>query len=114
MDEKTEQLIRELAEKFGTTTEHLWGILVKQAQIEAWTQIILLCFGLLAATILFIFAFKMKRKENDDWCDGALLIGGTSIVLGFIMLVAVPVVFVNATTSFLNPEYRAFKQLLPK
>ena len=29
MNDKTEQLVRELAEKLGTTVEHLWGVLVQ-------------------------------------------------------------------------------------
>lgn len=35
MDERTEKLLRELADKFGTTVDHLWSVLVHQAPINA-------------------------------------------------------------------------------
>ncbi len=34
MDEQIEKLLRELAEKLGTTAEHLWGVLMRQAPIS--------------------------------------------------------------------------------
>ena len=35
MNEATAKLIEELAAKLGTTAEHLWGVLVRQAPISA-------------------------------------------------------------------------------
>ena len=40
MNDQTLELIRDLAEKLGTTTEHLWGVLVTQAYISGVGDVI--------------------------------------------------------------------------
>ena len=40
MNDQTLELIRDLAEKLGTTTEHLWGVLMTQAFISGIGDVI--------------------------------------------------------------------------
>jgi hypothetical protein len=53
VDTKTEALIRDLAEKLGTTTEHLWGVLVHQAMIAGLVEIIVMAAWVLALFVVF-------------------------------------------------------------
>ena len=53
MNDQTVQLLRELAEKFGTTTEHLWGVLIKQAYISGVGDLITSIAFALAAIYVF-------------------------------------------------------------
>jgi len=48
MNEDTIKLIRDLAEKFGTTSEHLWAVMVRQALISSIGEVVSLAlwFGL--------------------------------------------------------------------
>ena len=41
MDEKFQKLIEALAAKLGTTAEHLWGVLVRQAPISGAVDLVL-------------------------------------------------------------------------
>ncbi len=56
MSEKTEQLLRELAQKLGTTAEHLWGVLIKQAYVDSIIGIIVFTLAALFAWWLWRFA----------------------------------------------------------
>lgn len=114
MNEKTEQLIRELAEKLGTTGEHLWSVLVKQAQLSSAVDCVCLC--ILAAVCIFGYRITLERtKDGGPWNDGygssalpwilwAVLTLGA---LTFLCSVASGIV-----AGFINPEYVALREIL--
>ena len=114
MNEKTEQLIRELASKLGTTVEHLWGVLVKQAPIEAATN--LGCFLLFGVILGLIYRYakklfaKQHRSDGEDAvlaiCCAAFVIVGVVFLLLFVSEVSM------ITAGFFNPEYWALKQII--
>lgn len=108
MNESTEILIRELAEKLGTTAEHLWGVMVAQALVNASITAIIIT-ALMIATGFF---YKKLPKFDDDNGITIFLWGawGWLAVISFIsFMVEVPMI----VTGFLNPEFWALKQLLP-
>lgn len=78
MNEETSKLIRELADKLGTTAEHLWSVLVKQAPISSATD----CVGLIVLWIIMGLSFcKLKKlvAEDIDWTPGLIaLVAGSS------------------------------------
>lgn len=109
MNEHTEKLVRELAEKLGTTVEHLWEIMVRQAPIDAipnWVGVFF--FGTLAVLLANIIRRNWKALWDDD---GDLLL--TALVVGALICVAlVAMNFADIATALFNPEYWALKQLL--
>ena len=115
MTEATEKLIETLATKFGTTAEHLWGVLVRQAPISAGIDLtvwILFAAGVIWGWLRFLKVLRSlgPREELGD--------GGTGFffVLAVASLTLVLVAAVTASTvaaAFFNPEYWALQQLLP-
>ena len=113
MNEKTEQLVRELAEKFGTTADHLWGVLVKQAFVYASTEtIFLVVSGAILGVAFMSIAKKMKQEPGlDD--DHLLFASFTFGVLLVVLLLGAMFSLPGIVSGFVNPEYWALKQLLP-
>lgn len=111
MNESTQQLIRELADKLGTTTEHLWGVLVKQAPISG-------AIGLLSSVAMLAVVFFAWRKLtkiefgkwDNDFGKGALY-GGFCIATAIVFASTMGALPVEVAGIF-NPEYWALKQVL--
>lgn len=123
MNETTDKLIRDLAEKLGTTADHLWGVLCRQAPISGITNLVVIA-GLIA---FIVWGFKLvKRKTTEpapteankypsaDWEDEgktiAWLVWGLATI-GIIIWIAASLEIIVA--ALLNPEYWALKQLVP-
>lgn len=120
MNDQTIALIRELAAKLGTTTEHLWGVLVAQARVDffASTFIYIILIGFFV-TEFFLLRWMTKviveKWESDEVPPQFPAIAIATIILGIICIVG----FFSATSymdmylaSILNPEYWALKQIL--
>lgn len=112
MDPKTEQLLRELASKLGTTVEHLWSVLILQARIEAiaGSFLILLLLGLGALCGMAFFRNKREwDNHNEDAKLAATAIGGfAGLLIGGIVLIAD---LSRIVAGFLNPEYLALREV---
>lgn len=116
MNDNTEKLIRELAERLGTTAEHLWAVLIRQAPISAATNLFVLLVLLVVMLGCLFVLFKTLKKaaasETDEWIPLIIVVGviGLSTTIAF---------FVNLSdlsqiaAGFFNPEYWAFKQIRP-
>ena len=122
MNEQTEKLIRELTDKLGTTAEHLWGVLIRQAGISG-TINLLVCAAWCA---LLVWGYRLvrrkttkppKTKDNEwphsEWDgDGA---GLAWAIWGIATVVTTLVIGCNLeyiTGALLNPEYWALKQVV--
>lgn len=116
MNEQTAKLIEQLAAKLGTTAEHLWGVLVRQAPISAITDI------LTSMLIVFLiwkslgFVQRKTRDTNDapaDWDEegafAAWVIWGIAALIGTLCVLC-DINYIVA--GFANPEYWALKQIL--
>lgn len=123
MNETTEKLVRELAEKLGTTTEHLWGVLLKQAPISAASDTIIM---LIMLAILWggyrLVREKTKvppkteenRYPDAEWeCEEAFAAWGVLGLYAIITLIVTCCTISSVVTATMNPEYWALKQLLP-
>ena len=113
MNDNTYKLLEQLANKFGTTTEYLWGVLVRQAAIDATIQLIQTIVILWAAFFLCKLHKKFKKNGTYDKYDiGAELpMVLISIVVGILVIVA----FVssgNIFNGYFNPEYWALDKIL--
>jgi len=123
MNETTEQLVRELAEKFGTTTEHLWAVLLKQAPITAATDtlIMLIMLAVLWAGYKLIKSKTTEppKTEEDrypraEWdSEGESIAWAILAIYAIITLIMVCCTISHVITATMNPEYWALKQLLP-
>lgn len=116
MNEQTQQLIEKLAAKLGTTAEHLWGVLVRQAPISSMTDAIALC--LYAAIMVWGYRLvREKTKDDGDWNDNCGSAALPWIIWGvgtLILLIALCCSLSGIVAGFVNPEYWALKEILSK
>ena len=124
MDTNFQSIIAELSSKLGTTAEHLFGVMVKQAAISGYMSVFAGAGVLFAMIVLVKYALSKTTKPpvtednpfpRAEWC------GDTAVVVWLcVMLVGAmsSIIFVNVVedsiTAFFNPEYWALNQLLSK
>lgn len=108
MNEQTNQLIRELAEKLGTTSEYLWQALIRQAPIEAWTHL-LICGFLIMLAVSALRWIRNETEEIGEWQVGVVI---AFSVIGFIAVLFLIMESRMIVAGLFNPEYWALKQIL--
>lgn len=122
MDEKTLQALTDLAEKLGTTSEYLWGALIKQAPITGAVDLMIMVAWVAAAAGWFAL---VKRKTTEppksdedrypraEWVEESAFIGWVSVAI-FSLIAGVVVSSTLSITiaALLNPEYWALAQIL--
>lgn len=116
MEELT-PLLENLAQKLGTTSEYLWGVLLKQAPISAVSQLI----QMLITIILGVVLFKLHKKFSEEGKSGRTLYWDKEELLtipmflagiGFFILALFQVKnFDNIIYGFFNPEYWALNEV---
>lgn len=117
MNEQTIKLLEELSTKLGTTTEMLWGALIKQAPISSATSV-LWVFLMFAVTLtIIVITWRLNKKynnpNNDTKDDGEIgFLTGCCVVLTIVTLAVWGCEIPNMLSGFLNPEYWALQQLL--
>ncbi len=121
MEKHTQELLKQLAEKLGTTVNNIWNILLYQAKIDAYTT--LFQFALIALFGFFMLRLNKKfaqiipeDKRSNTYYEkydvyltipmfvSFLLFFGTSFVAFF----NIPEVI----NCFFNPEYWALQKIL--
>jgi hypothetical protein len=121
--EKIAELLEKLAVKFGTTVEHLWEVMLRQAPIsgvvDLGIDVILITFSILAfkfirgKTATHEFGEEGWTRIEAEWEDEAAFWAWS----GFIMMcIIISVVTLGSITSivaaFFNPEYWALTKIL--
>jgi len=117
MNEAMQKMIEELASKLGTTAEHLWEVLCKQAPINSLCLMLASVAGFVGLLWAFRFVTRKTKEPEDshaEWeDDGAALAwiiwGITAIGLMVLFVGSIPTI----VTGFINPEYWALKQVSP-
>lgn len=121
MNDKTSELLQQLATKLGTTIEHLWAVLIRQAYISAITDLIQDAIIISVVIVAYRLTVKWLSSKGDtswdDWLDDRIptlivAVAGWGI-LG-IFLVALFLCFPETLTKFINPEYWALQQVLSR
>jgi len=121
MEKQTTELIEQLAAKLGTTTEYLWGVLIKQAPVYAVTSLLEIGVVLIMGVVLWKSHKKLLSPINDnpDEClydnyeDLQWVIGILTFIWVILFVVAF-FTFANVITSIANPEYWALMKILDK
>jgi hypothetical protein len=116
MNEQTVNLLNTLSAKLGTTSEFLWGVLVRQALIDGWVSIFQ--YGILLLGWYAVYKVLKNGKAVFDWAerhDLDIVFVVSSIVSCIILVVLtiaafcyIPMVF----SAFLNPDYWALHEIL--
>jgi len=117
MNAETAQLLSELAARFGTTAEHLWGVLVHQAPISGACKTAAFVVILALLERLRRGLVAAGRKVDGEYHCGEI----EPVLLGWVgwsvaMMTCGIALIVESSTivaAFLNPEYWALRQLLP-
>lgn len=123
MNNETTKLIESLANKLGTTTEYLWSILLRQAPVSAFIDLVQY-----AIIILYVYLIYKKHQQLSvvkEWKGGyreesgysfyeegafiPMLIGSIiAVILVISMFFSIP----DTINGFINPEYWALKKIL--
>lgn len=128
MNEITEKLIRDLAEKFGTTAQHLWEVMVRQAPISAWinvlhTGVLVIISSIAVYTAArwckFCWERKTNRQRYNEWeSDVSPVLASIAVSVAIVALTITTIVLLAAAgdlvTALYNPEYWALSKFLPR
>lgn len=124
MNQQTEKLLRELADKLGTTVEHLWSVLIRQAGISGVTNLIVIAVWL----VILVWGYKLVRRKTKrpaktdenkypeaEWDDGVNLVAWGAFALAAVFtIMTVGTSAEHIAASLLNPEFWALKELIGK
>lgn len=117
MNEQTIKLLSELAAKLGTTADHLWSVLARQAYVAMAQQI----FAAVVFSVALFFWFRLVKRMTTEipegksyprWDDEGALCAWAS-VFALLLFAGVSLGFAidSIITATFNPEYFAFEQL---
>lgn len=118
MNEQTNKLIEQLAQKLGTTTEYLWSILIKQASISAITDLMYCIFVIISGFILLkVHMYLGSEKDGKDSIyyekEEAVWIPMAIALAIWVIMISIALCSVhNIVNGFFNPEYWALNKIL--
>jgi len=110
--EQLTQLLTQLAEKLGTTSEYLWEVLLKQAQLALVTNSLFLLM-LIIILVKCILAIKSLMKEWGEDFDKELLLT-ILFALTFTFTGLIIVMIQDVLTLSINPEYWVLTEILDR
>lgn len=113
MNDQISQLLEQLADKFGTTADHLWGVMLKQAPIQATTELVF--FAVFFAGLAIAFKKLKKLPLLDEYKCPVL-----EACVAWVVYACIAILFFNALVTclpldiaaFVNPEYWALRQII--
>ena len=103
-----------LAAKLNVTAQYLWGVLVRQARIEAVGDIALMLFlsGLTYGAYR-IFKFMAAKIKAENFPDEWMFFTQGFLIFSMSVLTIVNIhTAIDILTPLLNPEYWALQQIL--
>jgi hypothetical protein len=121
------ELIEQLAKQLNTTVEYLWSVMIRQASVSAYIDMVtIVVWGIalvLAVYGLYKFYSYWSKKEGEtdpwEWDDPIVSVGYLICVC---VVIAVGAGFVVSTFTtiptiiarLINPEYWALTQILER
>ena len=108
MNDELSKALAKLADKLGTTAEHLWQVLIRQARVEVVTDT---GFILLTAVCLYGLWRWWKSALKRDPDDGEMIGLVICSICGLVLFIASLVNVYEIPTLIFNPEYWAIQQI---
>ncbi len=121
MNDNTYKLLEQLANKLGTTSQYLWGVLLKQAPISATIDIIQILVVVAFGVVLYKIHKRLIVKKNLDGYNETgyeryEIAAVLPMVIGMILFIILAVISLcslgNIINGYLNPEYWALNEIL--
>ena len=112
-----QEVLKVLADQFGTTVSHVWEILVKQQMVDSITtiaMIVAMAIICILSIIVLVRAKKYSDEKNDYDSASVITSGVIAIITGVLLVLIVPFCLDNIVTGFVNPEYGALMDILEK
>lgn len=113
MTDELAKALEMLAQKLGTTSEYLWGVLLKQAPLTAITDLIQYTIIIVSCIIWYKMTKIINAKVlNYDLGDEHLI---WIVIVWVILAISIIVVFFslpNTIYAIFNPEYWTLDKLL--
>jgi hypothetical protein len=109
------QRVDVLAQKLGIAADHLWGVLLKQAQIEARVDVTLGRLFLFGGIVVFLWnciKFHLSDHGSNYYNDDAAAWWFLTFLWLPMMIVGI-CLWVEGYKIGLNPEYWALRQIKP-
>ena len=113
-----DEAIRKMVESIESIAPHVWSLMVRQAQIDAWLSVLWLVVWIAIAVgygITLRLWFRKYRASGESefilW-DGSIGFILTTLFVGIAILIVIPLSLTSAVQGFANPEYVAIKKLL--
>lgn len=113
MNDRTAQLIERLSAQLGTTAERLWSILLYQARLSFFTDLIF--YAITAHVIYVAYRFSVYSRGRarlslyeDEW----LTLATISCVAAALLILWAAVSLGETITKLLNPDYWALERIL--
>jgi hypothetical protein len=108
-----DKLLQDLANKLGTTSEYLWGVLVKQAHAQVYIDIVSDVLGLgLIFVLLKTANYLWKKFKEDDDRDGCAILAVACLFFAVVLSLALIFSIPDTMTAAMNPEYWALDKVL--
>ena len=118
MNNETIEMLKVLADKLGTTIEHLWDVLINQAFLSGIASTVFLAVMLIITVLWVRVALARIKKEEEN---GYYSSSDDSVFLWFTIILLIPacgtistILMYEIVTAFLNPEYWALREILRK
>lgn len=116
MNDQTLVLIEKLAVKLGTTSEYLWGIMLRKARLAVITD--LLQYGLVILACIgcyYLWKFAVRKVNGDDnWDFEFYWIPGIISGVLLLFLIAIFFSFPNTFYALFDPEVWVLTEILNK
>lgn len=116
---ETNKIIEQLALKFGTTSEHLWQVLINQAFVDSVYKIgeslvlIILMYLMYRTAKNWMVAGKLKESIDNFETYYMYRIAMTIMTfLSILFFFCISYDIQNAINGFINPEYWAIEKVL--
>ena len=115
MDEKSQKLIEALALKLGVTVDHLWAVLVYQAYVAFWAEMIqwAICIAIFIVYAKYARTMfdKVRGSASCDRLDWLMLFVCTS-AFTLVMFLTAFFSIEGTITKIANPEYYALEKIM--
>lgn len=115
MNEKMVDALNILAEKLGVTAEYLWGVLIRQAQVEVITDLIWYAITavLIVAALRYLPRWLKALQDADYGDEPRFVVPSAALILATLMFALGTVLgFSDTITKVRNPEYWALKEVM--